>query len=623
MKTKNSIASPRYSVTGDTGQRIEHQVGSGVDTRNFAIGRPIPAEHYCDQPKIIKTDDGAWLCALTTGSAEEGNPGQHVVTSRSTDQGETWEDLVDVEPSGGPEASYAALLKVPSGRIYCFYNHNTDKLSEVAADDPPYAGGVLKRVDSLGYFVFKYSDDHGKSWSSCRYEIRLRETEMDRENPYGGRVRFFWNTCAAFAWEGFGYVPLSKVGRFGHGLYAKSEGVLLRSDNLLSEADPEKIRWETLPEGERGLRTPAGGGEVAEEVCYVPLVGDRLFAIYRTVDGAPATSYSGDAGKTWEAPAYAAYSRGGRKIRHPRAACFVWRCENGKYLFWYHNNGTKDYNSASAAGNRNIAWITSGSLDAEGRIRWKEPEIGFYCDERLRGASYPDMIEESGEYFFTMTQKHAAAVLRLDPEIASILMREESEPTTVVRKGLILEAEGEECACGTELPAPGLPPLLGRIDHYARVETEVDRGGFSIEVVLQFESLGEGQILLDGTDESGRGIRIATAPGGAIRFSMNDGFQGAYWDCDPGLLRTGVRHHVTVIVDGGAKCISFVVDGRLNDGGGVRPFGYGRFVPIFKEPQGSGSLRVAPQMKGSVQCLRLYNRFLLTNEAVGNHRATP
>ncbi len=138
------------------------------DWRDIRAGFEIPDKTYSDQPYIVKTDDGAWLVCLTTGAGREGQEGQHVITARSTDQGRTWSAPVDVEPPDGPEASYAVMLKVPSGRIYIFYNHNTDNIREVKADDPPYKGGICRRVDSLGYFVFKYSDDHGRSWSAKR-----------------------------------------------------------------------------------------------------------------------------------------------------------------------------------------------------------------------------------------------------------------------------------------------------------------------------------------------------------------------------------------------------------------------------------------------------------------------
>ena len=125
----------------------------------------------------------------------------------------TWSDLTYLEPADGPEASYAVMLKVPSGRIYAFYNHNTDNLRWVKADSTYFEDGKCYRVDSQGYFVFKYSDDHGKTWSKQRYSVPVRAFEIDRNNAYGGDIRFFWNVGKAFVHDGKGYVPLIKVGR--------------------------------------------------------------------------------------------------------------------------------------------------------------------------------------------------------------------------------------------------------------------------------------------------------------------------------------------------------------------------------------------------------------------------
>src|SRR5512134_714903 len=118
------------------------------DGRNIRTGWEVPSETYADQPYVVTTGDGAWLCILTTGPGREGTKGQHVVSSRSTDQGRTWSRLVAVEPADGPEASYAVLLKIPSGRVYAFYNHNTDNLRQVKGDDPPYKEGRCTRVDT-------------------------------------------------------------------------------------------------------------------------------------------------------------------------------------------------------------------------------------------------------------------------------------------------------------------------------------------------------------------------------------------------------------------------------------------------------------------------------------------
>ena len=134
------------------------------DPRHVSNGRIIPTESYSDQPYILKADDGAWVCVLTTGAGHEGQKGQHVVSLYSTDQGRTWSQPVDIEPVDGPEASYAVLLKAHGGRIYVFYNHNTDQVGEVRREDE----GAFGRVDSLGHYVFKFSDDHGRSWSEQR-----------------------------------------------------------------------------------------------------------------------------------------------------------------------------------------------------------------------------------------------------------------------------------------------------------------------------------------------------------------------------------------------------------------------------------------------------------------------
>ena len=229
---------------------------SVFDIRHIENGWEIPSEGYCDQPYIVKTDDNAWLCTMTTGTGTEGEGGQHVISIRSTDCGKTWETPVDVEPAVGLEASYSVMLKSPNGRIFVFYNHNTNNVHRVKVIDDSSRDGYNYRVDSLGHFVFKYSDDHGRSWSEKRYDIPQRLFEIDRENIYGGELLFFWNVGKAFAHNGKGYVPLHKVGNFGKGFFVRNEGVLLVSGNILTEKDPEKIIWETYPDGDIGLRTP-------------------------------------------------------------------------------------------------------------------------------------------------------------------------------------------------------------------------------------------------------------------------------------------------------------------------------------------------------------------------------
>ena len=106
-----------------------HSTAAGAamtDWRNIPNGWPIPRENYSDQPYLVITREGRWLCVLTTGKGVEGQAHQHIVSTISADRGKTWSDLVDIEPATGPEASWVMPLIVPSGRVYVFYTYNAD-----------------------------------------------------------------------------------------------------------------------------------------------------------------------------------------------------------------------------------------------------------------------------------------------------------------------------------------------------------------------------------------------------------------------------------------------------------------------------------------------------------------
>jgi hypothetical protein len=588
-----------------------------MDNRYIVTGREIPTESYSDQPYLMKTDDGAWLCTVTTGPGHEGVNGQHVIALRSTDQGKTWSKPVDVEPGDGPEASYAVMLKVPSGRIYCFYNHNTDNLRAVKADNPPYSDGLCRRVDSLGYYVFKFSDDHGRTWSARRYPIPVREMAIDRENPYGGKVRYFWNVGKPFVQDGSVYVPLIKVGGLGHGFFTRTEGVLLRSANLLSEPDPLNIEWETLPDGDYGLRTPAGGGPIAEEQSYCVLSDGSFYCVYRTVDGHPVEAYSRDGGRSWSEPRYKAFADG-RLMKHPRAANFAWRCANGRFLYWFHNHGGRDYED------RNPVWLCGGveGDSPQGKIiRWTQPEILLYDDDPFVRMSYPDLLEENGHTFVTETQKDIARVHRIDPVLLDGLWNQ-FEGAPVSREGLLLETiarPGDSLA--SDMPMPRLPAFCER--DYTRLDFGMKdlRQGFSLELWVCPDGSGAGQVLLDNRDAGGRGFCLQTASTDSVELLLNDGQTETRWMSDLDAIRPGKAHHVVAIVDGGPKLIMFVIDGRLCDGGAQRPFGWGRFSPHLRQANGAPCLRIAPGRPGTVGSLRVYGRALRISEAVAHFMA--
>ena len=389
------------------------------DPRNIFNGSEIPSEGYSDQPYVVKTQDGAWLCVMTTGCGAEGEHGQHIVAIRSTDFGKTWLPPVDIEPADGPEASWAMPLITPSGRIYVFYTYNSENMREVIADEEFCPGGAYNRVDSLGEYAFKYSDDGGVSWSKDRYFIPVREMAIDRNNPYGGSVKFFWGVGKPVKHDKTMYMGFTKVGRFGTGTYAVTEVCFLRSDNILTESDPNKIEWTTLPDGDQGLRSPEGA--IAEETSLTVLSDGSLFCTYRTVAGHPCHAYSRDGGCTWTKPEFMTSYPGGPVLNNPRGPNFVRRLESGpyagRYIYWYYNKLAYGYD----VGSRNTAWLLGGieQDSPEGKvIHWGQPEVVLYVENLEMGFGYPDFIEEGDRFFITATQKIAARV----HEVPALLM---------------------------------------------------------------------------------------------------------------------------------------------------------------------------------------------------------
>ena len=593
------------------------------DPRNITTGLVIPTASYCDQPYLLKTADGAWLCCVTTGTGVEGQPGQTVITMRSRDQGHTWSKPVYVEPLDGPEASYAVMLKVQSGRIYIFYNHNSDNIREVPAERCEwFPDETCRRVDSLGYFVFKYSDDGGQSWSPDRFPIPVRKMEIDQQNPFAGNVRYFWNVGKPFIFSGAAYVSLHKVGGFGEGFFTRSEGVLLRSENLLSESDPKLITWQTLPEGNYGLRTPSGGGPIAEEQSYVTLSDGSFFSVYRTIDGHPACSYSRDAGRTWSKPDWMRFADG-QLMKHPRAANFVWKCANGKYLYWFHNHGgwfigKHPKRRTLAYNDRNPAWLCGG-VEFDGPlgkvIHWSQPEIVLYDDDPFVRISYPDLIEERGQYYLSETQKNIARIHRIDPALLEGLWSQ-NENCTRTRDGLQFYSN-QIIPADSSNKIKRLPNFLERDNSrpdYGKLDL---RQGFSLEFQVRFENLTPGQVILNNRTHDGRGFTVQTTHHRSVEIILNDGRTEDHWDCDRALIKNDQTNHFIVIVDGGPKIIAWVVNGRLCDGGDARQFGWGRFSPNLVSANGEAQIRTGPDLAS----LCIYNRPLRISEAIANFRS--
>lgn len=573
-----------------------------IDTRNIVYGHEIPKENYCDQPYFVATRDGNWLCVLTTGPGLESQKHQHVVAAISADKGRTWSPLIDIEPSWEQMSSWVSALTVPSGRVYAIYDYDADGGSSMHG----------------GWLCYRYSDDNGRSWSAKRYRIPMRITKQDRENDSSGVHQYFWCIDKPVVSQGAVYFGLPKLHK-GYGL-VDSEGWVYRSDNILTEADADKIHWELLPEGDTGISNPALGA-VQEEQNIEVLSDGSLYMAHRTEIGHPGYTISRDGGRTWTTPQVMrdAY---GRPLKTPRACPRVWKASNGQFVFWFHNNSFPGWGNSN---NRNPVWL-AGGIEQHGDILWSQPEILLYTDDpTIIGMSYPDFVEQDGHYYVSETQKMLARVHEIDPSLLEGLWSQHLN-RTVARRGVVYQSGGP-LAAGATVAIPPMPSLKD--------------GGFSVEMWLRLDQITPGQPVLSSLGTRRRGFQISTADKGALKIEFSDGHARRWievldgtdltagiragrilgWTTDEGCIRAGALHHVVFIVDGLSKVLSIVVDGRLCDGGTARIQGWWWLNRYMHELNDDGTCRVGDRLVGEIVKLRLYDRYLRTSEAVGNWRA--
>ena len=263
-----------------------------------------------------------------------------------------------IEKPGKESASWAMPYLTDYGRVYVFYDYNGDKIHEL---------GNRKNIreDMLGWYCYKYSDDEGKTWSE-RYRLDVRTTNVDLINDWAGKVQIMWGIGKPVDVDEGMMFAFTKIGKY---MLDDSEGWFFRCDNINTEKDVTKLKWVNLPESENGLKNEALGPINSEQNIF-QMSNGSIYCMHRTVSGHPAESYSYDGGKSWTLPVPPKYVNG-IELKNPRACPRIWKCKNGKYLFWYHNNGGKDFNS------RNPAWI-SGGIEKDSKIIWSQPEILLY-----------------------------------------------------------------------------------------------------------------------------------------------------------------------------------------------------------------------------------------------------
>ncbi len=586
------------------------------DWRDLQNGWQTPDENYADEPYFVVLEDGRWLLTVTTGPGAEGSDGQHVVSCTSSNQGQTWSALVDIEATGSAlPAPYTGILSswvVPYQSGYRAPAATYNRVYAIYTWGEPYVTSPsVPRRDTHGPYAFRYTDDGGTTWSA-RHIIPYTNTDKDNSNIFSGVTPAGWNTDKPLRLNGKMFFAFTKLSSpFGSGGSQQGEGYIYRCDNIDTEGDPTALDWKMLPgtvnpdnsvdTASKGIRELTWAAE-QEEFDLQDLTSGALLLTYRTTRGWIGESVSTDEGQTWTEPVKRRYHIDGRVVRHPRANVKVWKLNSGKYLMWQHVNGRTDF------GTRNPAFVSIGT-QAGNAISWGEPEILLYHRDKSKRISYPDMMEVGGTMYVSETEKGVSRMHPIDAGFMAILETQPSRSTKTT-SNLQLEQTGTVTGSYT---MPALPDLTGN-----------DLKGFTIETRFQTSNLNAGQTVFD-TFSGGKGVRMTVNTLGAVDFAMSDGTRSVTLRSDTGTVVAGQPAHISVHIDAPVKIITMVANGKVGDGTnydtgtGDRTFGWVHFDDAFSDVNG-GNIAVGSGLNGTVDILRVYDRALMHTESIANFR---
>ena len=635
-----------------------------VDPRDLKAGYVVSDRNgYYDSQNIVAVGglDGSApvLCVVLHHSENhEGGPGLRLYSTRSTDMGRSWTPLllIDDSPTRQSHDGYQLVHVRPDGseRIFVFYGCNEGARSYLNAEGSGGGRSELPRSDMQleeGYY-FRFSDDQARSWSNTACVIPVRRTRIDRANPWQGKIMGMFMCDKPSVIDGAVYFAFQKTPD-GGGETPNSEVFFLRSRNLLSVANPQDAIWETLPLGDVGLKPPGGELALGEEPHIVAIGAHwpgRVFTLWRTETGKLAAAYSSNGGESWEPSFWLTYEgvalgQGGvRTIKNPRGAITPGRLRlrspggRNEFVLLFYNNG---YTERLGYGGRRVYWITVGRQSDAGTVQWYQPEIALWWDgpgyedrpdwnvdvSIVDGPGYPDWLElDDGSLSFVESNKLAVRYHVVEARLLQFL-RAQPEVCHLPVEGKVVDASSPIInALADPFGAPVLPDLrtgggFTLLVQFRGAREAVLRRSTMVEALTTVTAaLGE-----QATDRTiTKGYKISVTPAGEIELMLTDGFEIAFSFATHTGVNCGIwdgrDHVVTFIVDGGPRVASVVVDERLDDGGETAAQGWA-FHPRGLGEIGGSSVRLAPEFGGTLSRFVVYDRALLTTEAIAAARA--
>ena len=428
----------------DGGNRPAARLMEGMAVRPFAradiyrhppmSGPDLPPELAAvrknESSCVVLLVDGSWFATWSQGSFE-GAEDEKVVGSVSSDFGRSWSTpRVITASTARCRRSYGCPFVVPAGgRVYLFLHEGRRSGEGIAANSP--------EVDS-GNLGFLYSDDAGETWSAIRM-ISLPDRDI---SMFPDRIHGHLNHPPQLMPGGRVVLPLSQYARPGSmrrdWQLVAGETALVWCENILTEADPDALRFTLLPEGSRGIRAnlvkhadnaavkrlaaafagyPDSLAFNSQELTVVPLADGRWVGVCRTYLGSPGFTVSRDQGRTWSEVERLRYHPESAFIDHPHTMCPIARLSDGRFMLLFTNNdGTRNGAAHVWDGGcrtRNPQWFVIGreisGEERNGGLVFGEPRVLAAADEgeaidgfrasTCTGISMPQYLGTGGRHF--------------------------------------------------------------------------------------------------------------------------------------------------------------------------------------------------------------------------------
>lgn len=311
-----------------TGPDYVVYVPGSSDGATFDTGN----EHFL----VFDGPDGN-LMAVWTQSTKEGLGDQRMMFSKSSDEGISWDKpRVIAGPRPGQQgnmASWGFPLVSKSGRIYVLFNRHTG-VNDIFTHTTGFMGGV-------------YSDDAGKTWSEAGL-VPMLKTRLDNSDPKIGANWIVWQKPERLSngkyFAGFTrWVAKDVRHEPANEYWVSAESVVefMRFENIDDDPAIKDIEISNFEKEDDAVRVSYPGHpelSVVQEPSTVMLPGGGLFCVMRTMTGNPYYITSQNRGEKWSEPKPLLNKDGGKAFLHPLSPCPIYRYDEGKYVFFFHNN---------------------------------------------------------------------------------------------------------------------------------------------------------------------------------------------------------------------------------------------------------------------------------------------